>query len=135
MNAVDTNVLVRLLVQDDEAQYRSALAFFDRLSAGSPARVDAIVLCELVWVLRSSYGYEREDVAEVIERILATERLEVDESESAWLALEDFRASHADFADCLIGRRAQRAGCKTTVTFDGRLKRLSTFEMLPHAEG
>jgi predicted nucleic-acid-binding protein len=135
MKAVDTNVLVRLLVQDDDAQYRSALAFFDHLSTGSPARIDPVVLCELVWVLRSSYDYAREEVAEVVERILSTEQLEVDDAESAWLALEDFRTSKADFADCLIGQRARRAGCTATVTFDGRLKSLATFEILPHAEG
>jgi predicted nucleic-acid-binding protein len=133
MKAVDTNVLVRLLVQDDEAQYRTALAFFEALDSGSPARVDTVVLCELVWVLRSAYEYTREDVAEVIERILSTEQLEVDDPESAWLALEDFRATKADFADCLIGQRARRAGCHATVTFDARLKSLPTFEILHHA--
>jgi len=134
MKAVDTNVLVRLLVQDDEAQYRTALAFFENLDSGSPARIDAVVLCELVWVLRSSYAYARDEIAEVLERILSTEQLEVDDADSAWLALEDFRGSKADFADCLIGRRAQRAGCAATVTFDGRLTSLATFEVLPHAE-
>ena len=135
MKAVDTNVLVRLLVQDDDAQHRSALAFFDRLSTDSPARVDAIVLCELAWVLRSSYEYGRDEVAEVVERILSTEQLEVDDPDATWQALEDFRSSKADFADCLIGQRARRAGCSSTVTFDARLRPLSTFELLPHSEG
>ena len=96
-------------------------------------RVDIVVLCELIWVLKTSYGYSREELAELVERLLSTEELEVEDSDSAWLALEDYRTTRADFADCLIGRRNQRAGCESTVSFDGRVKDLRTFALLPHA--
>jgi predicted nucleic-acid-binding protein len=134
LKAVDTNVLVRYLVKDDPDQYRGASAFFaGMLARGVAVRVDAIVLCELAWVLRSSYDYSRAELAVVIEKILSTEQLDVEDADSAWLALDDFRSSKADFADCFIGRRNQRSGCEATVTFDGRLKPLATFELLPHA--
>jgi predicted nucleic-acid-binding protein len=134
VKAVDTNVLVRYLVNDDKTQYRAAAAFFDAASqSGATVHVDTIVLCELVWVLRSSYEYTREELAEVIERLLTTEDLEIEDSDSAWLALEDYRRTRADFADCLIGRRNLSAGCESTVSFDGRLKGLKSFELLPHS--
>ncbi len=134
MKAVDTNVLVRYLVKDDAGQYRAAAAFFDAASkSGMTVRIDAIVLCELIWVLRSSYEYSRDELAELIERLLTTEELEIEDSDSAWLALEDYRATRADFADCLIGRRNLRAGCDTTVSFDGRLKDLESSALLPQA--
>jgi predicted nucleic-acid-binding protein len=134
VKAVDTNVLVRYLVKDDAAQFDSAAAFFGGMRAdGVAVRVDAIVLCELVWVLRSSYDYSRTELAVVIEKILSTEQLEVEDADSAWLALDDFRTSKADYADCFIGRRNQRVGCEVTVTFDGRLKPLAAFELLPHS--
>jgi predicted nucleic-acid-binding protein len=132
MKAVDTNVLVRYLVKDDPGQFESAAAFFAGMRAdGVAVRVDAIVLCELVWVLRSDFS--RPELAGVIEKILSTEQLDVEDADSAWLALDDFRTSKADYADCFIGRRNQRFGCETTVTFDGRLKPLAAFELLPRA--
>lgn len=130
MKGVDTNVLVRYLVKDDAQQYRAAAAFFDGAREAGAVRVDAVVLCDLVWVLRASYGYQRAELAEVVEKILSAEQLEVEGADTAWLALEDFRASKADFADCLIGRRNQSTGCKTTVTFDTRVKPLASFELL-----
>lgn len=133
MKGADTNVLVRYLVKDDLSQFRVAVALFERMrAAGESVRIDAIVLCELLWVLRSSYGYSHEDLAMVVEKILSTEQIDVDDADTAWQALADFRAGKADYADCLIGRRNLRAGCEATVTFDGRLKGLPGFELLPH---
>jgi predicted nucleic-acid-binding protein len=130
VKGVDTNVLVRYLVKDDAAQYRAAAAFFERGGEPGAVRVDAIVLCELVWVLRASYGYQRAEVADVIEKILSAKQIAGEGADTAWLALEDFRASKGDFADCLIGRRNQSTGCDKTVTFDARLKSLASFELL-----
>lgn len=132
MKGVDTNVLVRYLVRDDPAQERAAFRF---VTSQREQRifVNAIVLCELVWVLRSSYNYQKADIAVVIENILSAEQFEVEDADGAWLALADFRSGRADFADCLLGRRNSRLGCESTVTFDGRLKGLAGFELLPHA--
>lgn len=130
MRGIDTNVLVRYLVKDDLPQYRAAAAFFDSAREAGELRLDAIVLCELTWVLRSSYGCPREELADILEKLLSTEQIEVEDADAAWLALEDFRASKADFADCLIGRRNRSAGCTMTVTFDERLKPLASFEVL-----
>lgn len=134
MKGLDTNVLVRYLVRDEPAQERAALRFIESAAErGEPILVNAVVLCELVWVLRSSYGYSKDDVAGAVEKILSAEQLEVEDVDAAWLALGDFRGGRADFADCLIGRRNLRLGCETTATFDGRLRGIPGFELLPHA--
>jgi predicted nucleic-acid-binding protein len=131
MKALDTNVLVRYLVQDDPNQSRRATLFIERAAAGGERLlIDAIVLCELAWVLDAAYGYPKANLADAVEAILLTAQFEVDEKDTAWAALADYRNSRADFADCLIGRVNQSRGCDTTVTFDKSLKTLPAFEML-----
>ena len=95
--------------------------------------MNAVVLCELVWVLRSSYGFSKDDIAAVVEKILSAEQFEVEDVDAAWLALGDFRSGRADYADCLIGRRNAGLGCEATATFDGRLRGIPGFVLLPHA--
>ena len=134
MKGVDTNVLVRYITRDDPAQERAASRFLDSAKArAEPIFVNVIVLCELVWVLGRTYEYPRADVAAVIGQVLTTEQIVVEDADLAWQALADFKASKADFADCLIGRKNLRLGCDTTVTFDGRLKSLASFAALPAA--
>jgi predicted nucleic-acid-binding protein len=134
MKGLDTNVLVRYITRDDPGQERAAARFLDSARTRSePAFVNVIVLCELVWVLGRTYEYSRTEVATVIGRLLATEQVVVEDADQAWLALSDFKASKADFADCLIGRRNLRLGCDATATFDRRLKDLTGFTTLPAA--
>ena len=134
MKGVDTNVLVRYITRDDPGQERAASRFLDSARARSePVFVNVIVLCELVWVLGRTYEYTRAEVAAVIGQVLSTEQVVVEDADLAWLALSDFKASKADFADCLIGRKNLRLGCDETVTFDGRLKGVAGFAALPAA--
>jgi predicted nucleic-acid-binding protein len=134
MKGVDTNVLVRYITRDDPAQERAASRFLDSARTRTePVFVDVIVLCELAWVLGRTYEYSRAEVTAVVERLLATEQIVVEDADLAWLALSDFKASKADFADCLIGRKNLRLGCDATATFDGRLKGLAGFAALPAA--
>jgi predicted nucleic-acid-binding protein len=134
MKGLDTNVLVRYLTRDDPGQERAASRFLDSArTRGEPIFVNVIVLCELVWVLGRTYEYSRAEVAAVIGQLLATEQIVVEDADLAWLALSDYEASKADFADCLIGRRNLRLGCDETVTLDGRLKGRAGFVALPAA--
>jgi len=134
MKGVDTNVLVRYITRDDPGQERAASRFLDSARKRSePIFVNVIVLCELVWVLARSHEYSRAEVAAVIGQVLTTEQIVVEDADLAWLALSDFKASKADFADCLIGRKNLRLGCDATVTFDARLKGLAGFAALPGA--
>ena len=131
MKALDTNVLVRYLVQDDPDQSQRATSFIERTAAsGERLVIDAVVLCELVWVLDAAYGYPKTRLADAVEAILLTAQFEIDRKDNAWAALADYKNSRADFADCLIGRMNQSRGCDVTVTFDKPLKTLPTFELL-----
>ena len=131
MKGLDTNVLVRYITRDAPGQERAAARFLESAKTRSePAFVNVIVLCELVWVLGRTYEYSRAEVAAVIGQLLTTEQIVVEDADLAWLALSDFKASKADFADCLIGRRNLRLGCDETATFDGRLRALAGFAAL-----
>ncbi|WP_373061034.1 PIN domain-containing protein [Gemmatimonas sp.] len=121
MIGLDTNVLVRYLAQDDRAQAALATALIEtRCTAEIPGFVGLVVLAEVVWVSESSYGATRAVVAEIVRRILSIRQLAVQDAEVVWQALRQFESSRADFADCLIQRSAEAAGCDKTVTFDKR---------------
>lgn len=135
MNGIDTNVLLRLLLRDDEEQARRADAFLDR-SCGpeTPCLINQIVLIETAWVLRSGYGYRRDQVATILENILRTETFAVEGAPEVWAALTDYRADDrsqgVDFADCLTGKTNQALGCERTATFDKAATVLAEFEAI-----
>jgi predicted nucleic-acid-binding protein len=124
---LDTNVLVRYLLRDDPVQAARAERELER---NERFLIDSIVLCELVWVLETGYGFSRTEIAAALERILATAQFEIESKDLALAALDDFRRSGADFSDCLIGRRNRAAGAPETVTFDRNLKGLEGFRLL-----
>jgi predicted nucleic-acid-binding protein len=131
MIGLDTNVLVRYLTQDDAAQYAKAAAFIDTATGqGEQLLVNTAVLCELTWVLDTSYEYSREEIARALEQILATAQFEVERLDEARQALADFRSTKADFSDALIGRINRSMGADHTVTFDRGLKAVETFRLL-----
>jgi predicted nucleic-acid-binding protein len=128
---LDTNVLVRYLTQDDPAQARLANARMERLVAdGERAFVGRIVLCELTWVLAGPYGLDKESIATALDRILSTAQFEIDCKDAVARALDEFRRGRAGFADYLIGRSHQDAGCDVTATFDRKLESCDAFEVL-----
>jgi predicted nucleic-acid-binding protein len=131
MIGVDTNVLVRYLTQDDPVQYAKAAAFIEAATdRGEQLVVNAVVLCELEWVLRSAYNYSRAEIARAIERILATAQFEVERLDEARKALADFQTTKSDFSDALIGRINRSLGAEHTMTFDRDLKVVDTFRLL-----
>ena len=87
-------------------------------SAATPGFIGLVVLVEIVWVSESCYGATREEVSEILRRLLSIKQLVVQDAEIAWRALRSFEAGKADFADCLIERMARAAGCEHVVTFD-----------------
>jgi len=127
VTGVDTNVLLRYIVRDEPTQAARAARELER---GERFLVGSIVLCEVVWVLETGYGFSRRDIAVTLERILATAQFEIEAKDLALAALDDFRQSTADFSDCLLGRRNRAAGAAETVTFDRSLKGLEGFRLL-----
>ena len=93
MIGLDTNVLVRYLMQDDAAQAAKASRLIERCSAEEPGFIAMVVLVELVWVLESSYGIERARIAAALELLLRTRELRVEQAETAWHAVRMYRDS------------------------------------------
>lgn len=119
MIGIDTNVLVRYIAQDDAVQSPRATSFIEKeCSIATPGFVGLVVLVEVVWVSESIYGATREEVADIVRRILSIKQLVVQDTETAWKAVRFFESSQADFADCLVERSAIAAGCRSVVTFD-----------------
>lgn len=120
MIGLDTNVLVRYLTFDDPLQAAVAAKFLDSLSPEEPGFVSLVVLIELVWVLGSLYGFQKSEIEGVIETLLQSKDLTIDNADLVRDALRIFRASRAEFSDCVIERCANTAACSYTVTFDKR---------------
>jgi predicted nucleic-acid-binding protein len=119
--AADSNVLLRLLVRDDEAQYLAAHAF---LRTEGRVFVAHVVLVEVVWALSSTYGYPKARIAAAVERVLDLEAVAIQDPAIVTAALEDYRSSQADFSDCLILAIAKREHELPLGTFDARLGKL-----------
>ena len=131
MKGLDTNVLVRYLVKDDERQAEKASAYIKRISSsGETCFINSVVLCELVWVLESAYEYSRRDIADVLEKILITRQFEIESKDVLRQAIHDYRNSKGDIADYLIGRLNHAKGCDKTATFDHSLKSSALFSVL-----
>ena len=131
MKGVDTNVLVRYLTQDDPAQSRRANAIIDgAVAGGERIHVDTVVLCELVWVLRSAYGLPRATVADALTGLLETSQLSVDERDRLREAASRYAVGGGDFADYVLGLRNRSAGCDTTLTFDRAHRKSDLFTVL-----
>ena len=131
MRGLDTNVLVRYLVQDDPKQASQASRFIEtHCTEDSPCFVGQIVLCELAWVLQHNYNQNREQIASILSELLQVGELEVLEPDIVWRALEDYKKSNADFPDHLLARVNQAKGCDTTVTFDKKAAKQPAFQLL-----
>ena len=118
MIGLDTNVLVRYIMQDDPRQSAKATLLIESLTLDAPGFVSVISMVELGWVLSSSYELTREQLAQALGAILRTKEFVVDRADQIFRALRVFKATSADFADCLIERSAAAAGCERTMTFD-----------------
>lgn len=135
MIALDTNVLVRLLTDDDPIQAGAAERLLEaKASRQSPAFVDRIVLVELVWVLQRRYGYDRNSIADAVVALLRTPALRLEDPGRVIEAVRIYRDGTAGFADILLVLGARAAGCEALATFDRRAARLDG-AMLVEARG
>lgn len=132
MIGIDTNLIVRLIVNDDERQSRAVERFIQQhASADAPCYLSNIVLIETVWVLETAYGFDRAMVADALAVLLEVEQFDFDSPADVAEAVEEFRRSPVEFADCLLGRMNVFAGCDYTLTFDRKAAKLTGFKLLP----
>jgi len=118
MIGLDTNTLVRYVMQDDAKQSAKATRLIESLAPEAAGFVSVIALIEFVWVLTSCYDLTREQIVQALDALLRAKELVLDRAEQVGQALRVFRASSAEFADCLIERTGHAAGCDRTMTFD-----------------
>ena len=130
--AIDTNVLVRLLVRDDEAQFNAARRLVEQAEAADETLLLLLsVLLETEWVLRSRYRLDKAAIAATFARLLETDGLvfehepTVEETLYIWS-----QHPSADFADCLHNARAAQLGRTRFVTFDAGAAKLPRGELL-----
>jgi predicted nucleic-acid-binding protein len=119
MIAVDTNVLVRFLVEDDRRQSAEAAALIERaLEQGQLVFLPKIVLCELVWVLSYAYAYSRGQIAPILQQLRRSAQLQIEATDEVQRAIDSYSSGRGDFADYLIAESSIANGCSVVATFD-----------------
>lgn len=131
MIGLDTNVIIRYVVQDEPRQSAVATRLMEKtLSAENPGFVAVVTLCEIAWVLAECYQADRPRIRVVIEGLLGTKQIMVESPELVWKALRAWKGSSADLSDALIGEIASAQGADRIMTFDKAAARLPMFELL-----
>jgi predicted nucleic-acid-binding protein len=128
MLGIDTNVLVRYLVRDDQSQYDKARRLINReVGHGEPILISLLVMLETEWVLSSRYGLANAEIVIAFSALLDAAELVFEDEPSIEHAIYSWKNSVAEFADCLIEARNRRLGCRATATFDGKALKLAGF--------
>lgn len=126
MRAVDTNVLVRLIVRDDPSQAAAAERFVE-----PGAWVPLLALAEAMWVLSTVYDVKPAGIAKAVEMLSSHERLTIEDAEVVLAALELLRSRPAlGFSDCLLVEKGRKAGHLPLGTFDRNLAKVSGVQKL-----
>ncbi|AWC21912.1 MULTISPECIES: PIN domain-containing protein [Aminobacter] len=126
---IDTNILLRMVLNDDPDQQAKALAFGSGLSEETPGFISLIVLVEFSWALASRYRQTKDQTLTTIHRLLKVRTLAFEDFDAVVRALERAAAPQVDFADALIAEHNLQLGCSHTVTFD-----LSAAKSIPSME-
>lgn len=134
MPGLDTNVLVRWLVGDDEVQTARVEALLEGARAqGEGFFVPCTVALELEWVLRSRYRFEKPAVLQAFNALLETRELDFQHEDAVERALYRYRQGSADFADCLHTGLGSASGRAPLLTFDERASRLPDAALIGEA--
>jgi predicted nucleic-acid-binding protein len=131
MIGLDTNVLLRYLLQDDEVQgQKASRAISQAVARRESLFISVVALCEAVWVLESAYKQRKAEIVSVLDGLLETSGFEIEDRDLVRAAVDDYRSHKADFADCWIGRTGEAQQCRYTLTFERSLKTLEMFRVL-----
>ena len=131
MIAIDSNVLLRLALRDDTAQFAVAeRALATAARRGQQLFISDVVLCELVWVVRGSHKFRRTQIAAVLHELVDTDLFRLSDETVVRRAIDRFERGRGDFADYLIAEQSLAAGATEVLTFDRALKREPGFRLL-----
>jgi predicted nucleic-acid-binding protein len=131
MIGLDTNILIRYFVQDDPVQSLQASEIIERrLTEENPGFISIVAMVEIVWVLDRAYRFKVREIASVIERMLQTDVLVVQNEQEVFTAMIALKEGQGSFADAVISALAIKANCSCTLTFDRKALHIPGF-MLP----
>ena len=130
MIGIDTNVLVRYIVQDTDEAKLATEFLENQCSQQNPGYVCLIVLCEIVWVLRRAYNYDKSIVLSILYKLLTTQELEIENTLVAWRAYEEYKKGSADFSDYVIGLLCRGKDAGMVITFGRKAANSSFFTLL-----
>jgi predicted nucleic-acid-binding protein len=131
MAALDTNVLVRYLLHDDDVQFRVAQKLIrSALRSGECLFVPTTVALEVEWVLRSNYSFAKDSIIATLNALLGTVELRFESEAILEIALHLFKKSSADFADCIHIASAHAAGERPFWTFDMKASKVEGAKLL-----
>lgn len=117
MKGLDTNVIVRFLVRDDESQWQQADQYINQaLENNQLCLINNIVICEVVWVLRSRYKIKRDQLITILENLLNTNIFMFENHDDIAWAIYQMKLGNADFSDYLIVPQNQQGGCDETAS-------------------
>ena len=132
MIGLDSNVVLRYLVQDDPEQSKAATRLIESLDQREPGFITIAASVEISWVLMKSYGVDRATLAEAFDLLLASRELVLQHSDCVRVAIDRVRAG-GDFADAVISELGRREGCRLTLTFDRRAARQGDMTLIENA--
>ena len=131
MAGLDTNVILRYLLQDDPKQTALANHIVDQvLSDRNPGLISLVTILEIVWVLRGLLKQTPTEIATHLEHLLAADSLEVQNEQQVFEAAFALKRGTGEFEDALVGALNAWAGCSHTLTFDKRALRMPYFQLL-----
>ena len=131
MIALDTNVLVRFLVRDDEKQARIVYARFKQAEAVRESLfIPLLVVLETIWVLESAYDKSRKEILDSFDELKSMTILEFEKVSVLQAWVDEGRRGTVDLSDLLIALTAQCSGCSGAMTFDRKASKFPFFQLL-----
>ncbi|HET8638365.1 MAG TPA: type II toxin-antitoxin system VapC family toxin, partial [Acidobacteriaceae bacterium] len=130
MIGLDTNVILRYLLQDDPTQALQANKIIDQLSERNPGFINLVTVLEVVWVLRSLLKQTPFQIASHLENLLVAETIEIQNEQQVFEAAFALKRGVGEFEDTLIGALNSWTGCSHTLTFDRKAARLPHFQAI-----
>ncbi len=131
MIALDTNILVRFLVRDDEKQAQAVYARFKQAEVSREVLfVSALVVLETLWVLESAYEKSRLEILDAFDEMKSMPILEFEKTQAIQRWVDEGRTCNADLSDLLIAMMSQDYGCSGVITFDKKAAKYAFFRLL-----
>ena len=131
MTGLDTNILLRYILEDDPVQSPRAERLMEyTFTEANPGYISLVTIAETAWVLSSFYRFNAQDVVSAIQSLLDMAVIEIQNKSEVYAAMIALQSGQADFADALIANIGTWSGCTTTLTFDKKASRLPGFQLL-----